>query len=177
MSICLLREGIAKGAKIQHTASDDLESLFFIFVEFATTFDGPRGLMKDEERRPLWVDKFENSGGDPWLPKQGYVLAPRNDSSLMEKTTAFFAPFSQIIQEWRHLILEAASDSSDPPLGVTHAALAALLGKWTSKLPLDAPTEIMAPLASSSRLGHPPHNDLQSSVGARHSTRIQQRVS
>ncbi|KAG1801846.1 uncharacterized protein BJ212DRAFT_1304991 [Suillus subaureus] len=41
MSICLLQEGIAKGAMIQHTASDDLESLFFIFVEFATTFNGP----------------------------------------------------------------------------------------------------------------------------------------
>jgi hypothetical protein len=90
--------------------------LFFIFVEFATTFDGPRGFMKDEGRRPLWVDKFETSGADPWLAKQAYVLAPPNDLSLMEKTTSFFAPFSQIIQEWRHLILGAASNPSDPPL-------------------------------------------------------------
>ncbi|KAG1800603.1 kinase-like domain-containing protein [Suillus subaureus] len=177
MSICLLREGIAKGATIQHTASDDLESLFFIFVEFVTTFDGPRSFMKDEGRRPLWVDKFETSGADPWLAKQGYVLAPHNDSSLMEKTTSFFTPFSQIIQEWHHLILAAASDLSDPSVGVTHAVLMALLKKWISQLPVDAPTEIMVPMASSSRLGHPPHDDVQSSVGAHHSTCIQQRVS
>ncbi|KAG1809621.1 uncharacterized protein BJ212DRAFT_1484322 [Suillus subaureus] len=180
MSICLLREGIAKGATIQHTASDDLESLFFIFVEFATTFNGPCGFMKDEGRRPLWVDKFEISGADPWLAKQGYVLAPHNDSSLMEKTTSFFTPFSQIIQEWHHLILAAASDPSDPPpppIGITHAALAVLLKKWISQLPVDAPTEIMVPMASSSRLGHPPHDDVQSSAGACCSMCIQQRVS
>lgn len=85
MSIHLLQEGIAKNAKIQHIASDELESLFFIFVEFVTTFDRPHGLMRDEDRRPLWVDKFETTGADPWLAKQGYVLAPHNDTLLMEK--------------------------------------------------------------------------------------------
>jgi hypothetical protein len=177
MSIHLLQEGIAKGAKIQHTASDDLESLFVIFIEFATTFDRPHGFMKDEGRRPLWVNKFETSGANPWLAKQGYVLAPRNDLSLMEKTTSFFAPFSQIIQEWHHLILAAASNPSNPLIGITHAALAVLLKKWISQLPQDTPTEIMVPMASSLRLGHPPHNNIQSSAGARHSTHIQQRAS
>ncbi|KAG2115637.1 hypothetical protein DEU56DRAFT_932627 [Suillus clintonianus] len=180
MSIRLLREGIAKNnAMIQHTASDDLESLFHIFVEFATTFDGPRGLMRDENRRPLWVHKFESADDDPWVAKQAYVLAPRKDTSLMDKTTPFFAPFSQIIQDWRHLILAAASDSSDPsdhPIGVTHAVLTALLEKWTSQLPPDAPTEIMVPVASSSRLGHPPPDDAQSSARLRRSTRIQQQL-
>ncbi|KAG2124873.1 hypothetical protein DEU56DRAFT_963173 [Suillus clintonianus] len=180
MSIRLLREGIAKNnAMIQHTASDDLESLFHIFVEFATTFDGPRGLMRDENRRPLWVHKFESADDDPWVAKQAYVLAPRKDTSLMDKTTPFFAPFSQITQDWRHLILAAASDSSDPsdhPVGVTHAVLTALLEKWTSQLPPDAPTEIMVPVASSSRLGHPPPDDAQSSARLCRSTRIQQQL-
>ncbi|KAG2342176.1 hypothetical protein BDR05DRAFT_949146 [Suillus weaverae] len=170
MSIHLLREGVAKHAMVQHTASDDLESLFFIFVGFATTLDRPCSIMRDEDRRPLWVEKFETSSPNPWLPKQGYVLAPPNDTSLMEKTTLFFAPFSQIIQEWHHLILAAASNPSNPPpppIGVTHAALAALLQKWISQLPPDAPTEIMVPMASSSnlpRLGHPPHDNIQSSA-------------
>jgi hypothetical protein len=31
------------------TTSDDLESLFYIFVEFVTTFDGPRGKIKYRE--------------------------------------------------------------------------------------------------------------------------------
>lgn len=50
MSICLHRAIIAiardKGLgnmMVEQTASDDLESLFYIFVEFVTSFDGPKG--------------------------------------------------------------------------------------------------------------------------------------
>ncbi|KAG2140012.1 hypothetical protein BD769DRAFT_1384306 [Suillus cothurnatus] len=127
MSICLLREGIAKGTKIQHTASDDLESLFFIFVEFATTFNGPCGFMKDEA--------LSNHTG---------VASSISNSS------------------------QRPEQPPPPPVGVTHAALAVLLKKWISQLPQDAPTEIMVPMASSSRLGHPPHNDIQSSADRHH---------
>ncbi|KAG1857637.1 hypothetical protein C8R48DRAFT_674621 [Suillus tomentosus] len=182
MSIRLLRGDAANEKKhgtVEHTASDDLESLFYIFVEFATTFDGPCGVMKDEGRRPMWVEDFENAGSDLWMVKQAYVLSPPIDKSLMDKTTPFFASFCQIIQEWRHLILAAASDPSDTPIGVTQAALASLLAKWISQLPPDAPAEIMVPMASSSssRLGHFPHdNNIQSSAGPRHSMCIQQKA-
>ncbi|KAG1906728.1 uncharacterized protein F5891DRAFT_1182136 [Suillus fuscotomentosus] len=183
MSIRLLRGDAANEKKhgtVEHTASDDLESLFYIFVEFATTFDGPRGVMKDEGRRPMWVENFENAGSGFWMAKQAYVLSPAIDKSLMDKTTPFFASFCQIIQEWRHLILAAASDPSDTPIGVTHTALASLLAKWISQLPPDAPAEIMVPMASSSsssRLGHFPHdNNIQSSAGPRRSMRIQQKA-
>ncbi|KAG0697344.1 hypothetical protein DFH29DRAFT_1003813 [Suillus ampliporus] len=137
---------------------------------------GPCGIMRDEDRRPMWVENFENAGSDLWMAKKAYVLSPPNDKSLMEKTALFFASFSQIIQEWRHLILAAASNTSNTPIGITHAALVSLLAKWISQLPTDAPAEIIVPMASSLRLGHPPHDDAQSSTGPRRSMRIQQRV-
>ncbi|KAG2092117.1 uncharacterized protein F5147DRAFT_657741 [Suillus discolor] len=177
MLIRLLREDVdnqKKEVMIEHTASDDLESLFYIFVEFATTFDGPCGVTRDQNRRPLWVEHYEVMGSTSWVSKQGYVLSPLVDRSLMTKTTPFFGPFSQIIQEWRHLILAAASETNDSSPGVTHAALATLLGKWITQLPPDLPEEIPVPMASSSRLAHPPP-DTQSSAGPRRSARIQQR--
>lgn len=129
MSIRLLRDGVDKQVMIERTASDDLESLFYIFVEFVTTFDGPRGVTSDANRRSLWVEQYEVMGSGYWAAKLGYVLAPLAHRALMEKTTPFFGPFSQIIQEWRHLIL-AAENKTDSYPGVTHAALAALLEKW-----------------------------------------------
>lgn len=129
MSIRLLRDGVDKQVMIERTASDDLESLFYIFVEFVTTFDGPRGVTSDANRRSLWVEQYEVMGSGYWAAKLGYVLAPLAHRALMEKTTPFFGPFSQIIQEWRHLIL-AAENKTDSSPGVTHAALAALLEKW-----------------------------------------------
>lgn len=129
MSIRLLRDGVDKQVMIERTASDDLESLFYIFVEFVTTFDGPRGVTSDANRRSLWVEQYEVMGSGYWAAKLGYVLAPLAHRALMEKTTPFFGPFSQIIQEWRHLIL-AAENKMDSSPGVTHAALAALLEKW-----------------------------------------------
>lgn len=126
MSIRLLRDGVDKQVMIERTASDDLESLFYIFVEFVTTFDGPRGVTSDANRRSLWVEQYEVMGSGYWAAKLGYVLAPLAHRALMEKTTPFFGPFSQIIQEWRHLIL-AAENKTDSYPGVTHAAL---LEKW-----------------------------------------------
>jgi hypothetical protein len=176
MSIRLLREDALskdEDATIEHSASDDLELLFYIFVEFATTFDGPCGMMRDENRKPMWVEQYEISGSACWVSKQGYVLAPPIDTSLMAKTTAFFAPFSEIIQEWRYLILDAASKTNDTSPGVTHAALLSLLAKWISQLPPDAPEEIMVSMASLSRLGHPSGDNIPSSTGPRCSARLQ----
>ncbi|KAG1744230.1 kinase-like domain-containing protein [Suillus lakei] len=156
-----------------HTGSDDLESLCYIFVEFATTFDGPHGVMKDGDRRPMWVEYFEKLGCEIWTTKQAYVLAPIKDTSLIDKTTQFFQTFNGIIQEWHHLILAAASSKT---IGVTHTALMVLLEIWISQLLPDAPEAIVVPMASSLRLGHPPPDDTQSSAGPCRSMRIQQRV-
>lgn len=180
MSIRLLWEDVENQKKditIKHTASDDLESLFYIFVEFATTFDGPRAATRDTNSRPMWVDQYETLGSACWVTKQGYVLSPLINNSLMRKTTSFFTSFSPIIQEWRHLILVAASktnNSNNSIVGVTHEALVALLNKWIAKLPPDLPEEITLPIASSSRLAHPPP-DIQSSTAPRRSMRIQQK--
>lgn len=180
MSIRLLQEDVEnhnKDITSKHTASDDLESMFYIFVEFATTFDGPRGATRDANRRPMWVDSYETLGSACWVTKQGYVLSPPIDVSLMRKTTSFFASFGPIIQEWRHLILAAASTKSntnDSIVEVTHEALVALLEKWIAKLPPDVPEEIAMPIASSSRLTHPPP-DILSSTAPRHSMRLHQK--
>jgi hypothetical protein len=176
MSIRLLRENLhnEKYTTMEHSpsASDDLESLFYIFVEFATTFDGPCGLTEDKDKKLMWAHEYEVSGSACWVHKQGYVLSPSIDTSLMTETTAFFAPFSEIIQEWRLLILDAASKPRDITPGVTHAALASLLAKWISQLPPDVPEEIIVPVASSSTLDHPSGDNIQSSTGLRRSERL-----
>ncbi|KAG2348653.1 hypothetical protein BDR05DRAFT_944721 [Suillus weaverae] len=191
MSIRLLREGSinnGNGVTVFHTAGDDLESLFYIFVEFATTFDGPRARKKDEAKKPMWYAYWLLMGYNSWTTKQGLVLSHSCDNSLMLQTTSFFAPCSPIIQEWRHLILAAAETASTEtdslPSGVSHKELATLLHKWLSQLPQEVPEDVPSatvsplPIASSSRIGHPSgsNNMMPLATGPRRSVRIQMKV-
>ncbi|KAG1791198.1 uncharacterized protein HD556DRAFT_1445464 [Suillus plorans] len=190
MSIRLLREGSNNNGNevtVFHTAGDDLESLFYIFVEFATTFDGPHAMTKDNARKPMWYDYWLLMGDNSWAPKQGLVLSHSGDRSLMSQTTSFFGPFGPIIQEWRLLIraaAEAASQTNGPPSGVSHEELATLLHKWLSQLPPEIPEDVpsatASPLsvASSSRITRPsgPNNIMQPATALRRSARIQMKL-
>jgi hypothetical protein len=190
MSIRLLREGLGNSGSqetVSHTAGDDLESLFYIFVEFATTFDGPCATKKDEAKKPMWYQYWLLMGHNSWTIKQGFVLSNPGDRSLMSQTTSFFESFGPIIQEWRHLILaaaEAACKTDGLPSGVSHKELAKLLHKWLSQLPKEVPEDVPSatasplPIASSSRIAHPSGSDNMTllATGPRRSVRIQMKV-
>ncbi|KAG0693051.1 hypothetical protein DFH29DRAFT_1007702 [Suillus ampliporus] len=117
MLIHLLQESVENNGKevmVIPTAGDDLESLFYIFIKFATIFDGPCAKKRDKTEKPIWDGLFSLFGQNSWTSKMGLVLSHHSNMSLMSLTTPFFAPFQPIIQEWRHLILaaDAASESS-----------------------------------------------------------------
>ncbi|KAG0692040.1 hypothetical protein DFH29DRAFT_1009522 [Suillus ampliporus] len=193
MLIHLLQESVENNGKevmVIPTAGDDLESLFYIFIKFATIFDGPCAKKRDKTEKPIWDGLFSLFGQNSWTSKMGLVLSHHSNMSLMSLTTPFFAPFQPIIQEWRHLILaaDAASEVNapppPPPPSVSHEELAELLHKWLSQLPPEVPEDILSatalpvPIALSSRIARPsgPNNITQSTMGPHHSAHIQMKV-
>jgi len=70
------------------TASDDLESLFYIFVEFVTIYDGLHGkiiYLKTEQ----WAGLLEDLGTRAVTYKSGLLLVVKHNE-LMDCTTAYF---------------------------------------------------------------------------------------
>ncbi|KAG1806197.1 uncharacterized protein BJ212DRAFT_1485950 [Suillus subaureus] len=109
-----------------HTAGDDLESLFYIFIEFVTTFNGLHAMTKDKTRKPMWYDYWLLMGDNSWVP-------------------------NPVIQKWCFLILaatEAASKKNGPPSSVSYEELAMLFHKWLSQLPPEMPKDVSSATAS-----------------------------
>ncbi|KAG1846725.1 hypothetical protein F4604DRAFT_1936223 [Suillus subluteus] len=140
-----------------------------------------------QDKKSLWYNFWLLMGNNSWTPKQGLVLSHSGDRSLMSQTTSFFAPFSPIIQEWRHLIIaadEAASKTNSLTSGVSHRELAELLNKWLSQLPQEVSEDVPSatasplPIASSSRIAHPsgPNNMTPLATGPRRSARIRMKI-
>jgi hypothetical protein len=111
----------------EQTASDDLESLFYIFVDFVTTFDGPQARIIYPKQR--WADYLEDLGSRAVPYKSGLVLV-RRDIVLMNRTTAYFGELKQLVQEWRLLFLRA--DEKNDESYVTHDDVEGVLVKWIS---------------------------------------------
>jgi hypothetical protein len=110
------------------TASDDLESLFYIFVEFVTTFDGPRGKIiypKAEQ----WAGLLEDLGPRAVTYKSGLLLVVKHNE-LMDRTTAYFGDLKYLVQEWRLKFLQASEESTGS--GINHDEIAKILVKWIS---------------------------------------------
>ncbi|KAG1736396.1 uncharacterized protein EDB91DRAFT_1250009 [Suillus paluster] len=123
MSICLLRY-LHSASKLTdkdlvmmgQTASDDLESLFYIFVEFVTTYDGLHGKIiypKTEQ----WADLLEDIGSRAVSYKSGLLLVKR-DEELMNCTMAYFGQLKYLVQEWHLKFLQAVEESCES--GIHH---------------------------------------------------------
>lgn len=143
---------------VTHTASDDLESLFYIFVEFATTFDGTRGYM-NKPKTPVWVEAYEVAGNRSIEVKAGLVLSTANNNQmLIDKVTPFFEIFKPVIQEWRRTIIRAAGNANTTTHnfgGISHKEVESILTKWVSEIPEveELPLVPLPPVASSSTSG------------------------
>ncbi|KAG1726979.1 uncharacterized protein EDB91DRAFT_1254095 [Suillus paluster] len=101
-------------------ASHDLESLFYIFVEFVTTYDGPHG-----SRAVSY--------------KSGLLLA-KCDEELMNCTTAYFGQLKYLIQEWRLKFLQAVEESCES--GIHHEDIEEVLVKWIYHEAADEPLPV-----------------------------------
>ncbi|KAG0693545.1 hypothetical protein DFH29DRAFT_1007201 [Suillus ampliporus] len=92
VSICLLRhlhlvsnpQGVdPEMMMMEQTASNDLESLFYIFVEFVTTYDGPQAMII-HRKTEWWGDLLEDLGSRAVPYKSGLLLIKR-DMELMNR--------------------------------------------------------------------------------------------
>lgn len=160
MSIRLLRVLHTAGARdnmqMQQTLSDDLESMFYIFVDFVSAFDGPKGEIK-QPKPDRWADLLEDMGPRAAPYKSGLLLVGR-DKELMERTTVYFGELRHLVQDWRLQFLQADEDNC-----VTHEQIERILDKWISDEAANEP-----PLAQTSSLS--PTNAL-AAPGPRRSSR------
>ncbi|KAG2114940.1 hypothetical protein BD769DRAFT_1673246 [Suillus cothurnatus] len=120
------------------TASDDLESLFYIFVEFVTTYDGPHGKIiypKTEQ----WAGLLEDLGPRAVTYKSGLLLVVKHNE-LMDRTTAYFGDLKYLVQEWRLKFLQASEESSES--SINHEEIAKILAKWISHEAANEPPSV-----------------------------------
>jgi hypothetical protein len=137
MSIRLLYAAAGgESAVIEHTASDDLKSLFYIFVDFVTMFDGPMGEQTDP-KMARWGQVIEDMGISAASYKSGLVLIPRRDTNLMNLTTTYFGALKGLVQAWCHKFLDA--DADQKCRGVTHQEIEEVLNAWISHEGADEP--------------------------------------
>ncbi|KAG0693551.1 hypothetical protein DFH29DRAFT_1007207 [Suillus ampliporus] len=138
MSIHLLYAITAERAQgcgnvmVKRTASDDLESLFYIFVNFIATFDGPKGTLKKAQR---WGEVIKGMGATAAPYKSGLVLVPWHNKELMNCTTSYFGGVRELIQAWHHKFLDAHADQTCA--GVTHEEIEDILNAWISHEAVD----------------------------------------
>ncbi|KAG1860038.1 hypothetical protein F4604DRAFT_1930348 [Suillus subluteus] len=122
----------------EQTASDDLESLFYIFVEFVTTYDGPHGKIiypKTEE----WASILEDLGTRAVTYKSGLLLIIKHDK-LIDRTMAYFGDLKYLVQEWRVKFLKASEESSES--SINHEEIAEILVKWISHEAANKPPSV-----------------------------------
>jgi hypothetical protein len=120
------------------TASNDLESLFYIFVEFVTTYDGPHGKIiypKTEQ----WAGLLEDLGPGAVTYKSGLLLVVKHNE-LMDRTTAYFGNLKYLVQEWRLKFLQASEESSES--SINHEEITKILAKWISHEAANEPPSV-----------------------------------
>jgi hypothetical protein len=100
------------GRLVQHTPCDDLESLFYILLEFTVMYLGPKGILApppDEEalrRDPVrrWGLAYENMTRDGLATSSIWkreFISGLTDPALI---TPYFAPCRPLLDEWRRAI-------------------------------------------------------------------------
>ncbi|KAG1787145.1 uncharacterized protein HD556DRAFT_1449074 [Suillus plorans] len=108
---------VPRPSMIDHRASDDLESLFYILLEFTTTYEGPNGKVLAEGVHPVnaprWRKAYLTMDGDG-LGTSGLL----KKEFLIEKhphyePTPYFRACRPILEEWRKAIGDALHNERD----------------------------------------------------------------
>jgi hypothetical protein len=122
---------------VEQTASDDLESLFYIVIKFITSFNGPKGSRTDTKKADQWGEVMEGMGAAAASYKLGLVLVPQCNNKLMNRTTTYFGGVRDLVQAWRYRLLDGDADQTRD--GVTHEEIEEILNAWLDHDAIDEP--------------------------------------
>jgi hypothetical protein len=101
---------------IDHRASDDLESLFYIFLEFAIMYRGPGGLSEEgvpPDNAQAWRDICVS------MPQRGISVSGTlkkefiTDAQPRYEPAPYFRACRPILEEWRKAIGDAVREKRD----------------------------------------------------------------
>ncbi|KAG1895984.1 uncharacterized protein F5891DRAFT_1193614 [Suillus fuscotomentosus] len=134
LTACAEKEKTQGTVTIEHCPSDDIESLFYIFVEFVSTYDGPQGYISNSKVE-RWAETLEDMGHRAGPYKSCLVLVTRHDKQLMNRTTQYFGGIRDLVQEWRLKFFYAAEEQTT----ITHLEILELIKKWISHEAVDEP--------------------------------------
>ncbi|KAG1887062.1 hypothetical protein F4604DRAFT_1675108 [Suillus subluteus] len=132
---------------IEHNASDDLESLFYIFFEFISKYNGAHGILTqtwDKTTMP-WADAYENLDATSsllttFLAKKG---AMSKGDILMDRVSGYFVEFKPIVDKWCTRIYHMESNIEGT---IVHKHIFQMLAKFIAKLDDEEPAPLSSPL-------------------------------
>ncbi|KAG2088930.1 uncharacterized protein F5147DRAFT_780810 [Suillus discolor] len=134
LTACAEKEKTQGTVTIEHCPSDDIKSLFYIFVEFISTYDGPQGYISNSKVE-RWAETLEDMGHRAGPYKSGLVLITRHDKQLMNRTTQYFGGIRDLVQEWHLKFFYTAEEQTT----ITHLEILELIKKWISHEAVDEP--------------------------------------
>jgi hypothetical protein len=102
---------------VDHRASDDLKSLFYIFLKFMTIYSGPSGLIMDRGVPPKNAHRWNkaymmmdrDSLGTSGSLKKEFIM----DKSPSYKPVPYFQACCPILEDWRVAIRNALSNDEE----------------------------------------------------------------
>jgi hypothetical protein len=138
-------QGGADTGLIEHRPSDDLESMFYIFLEIVAKYGGPGGQVA-----PTWT-----KSSLPWasayeaLGKEGTFLALntialtksgalRHMDYLASRASKYFAELRPLVKAWGEMVFNATR--ADDQIEITHAGVLGLLVKFTRSMKEELPS-------------------------------------
>ncbi|KAG1906125.1 uncharacterized protein F5891DRAFT_975576 [Suillus fuscotomentosus] len=102
---------------IDHRASDDLESLFYILLEFTTMYEGPSGKASVEGVHPVnaprWRKAYLMMDGDGLGTSGSLKKEFLTEKHLPYEPTPYFRACGPILEEWRKAIGDALHNECD----------------------------------------------------------------
>ncbi|KAG2028718.1 kinase-like domain-containing protein [Suillus americanus] len=136
---------------IEHKASDDLESLFYIFLEFTLLYEGPGGKITDQGIYPINASRWRKAYiamdrdglGTSGSLKKEFIT----DHDPSYQPAPYFQDCRPVLEEWRRAIASSIAKDKD----VSHGEIREIIKRGIENLPVPkAPSSITARPASSS---------------------------
>ncbi|KAG1847304.1 hypothetical protein DFJ58DRAFT_730184 [Suillus subalutaceus] len=108
---------VLRPSMIDHRASDDLESLFYILLEFTTTYEGPSGKTSAEGVHPVnaprWRKAYLMMDGDGLGTSGSLKKEFLTEKHPPYEPTPYFKACRPILEEWRKAIGDALHNERD----------------------------------------------------------------